>query len=137
MRRIVLVAVLAVLAAIAVGLAAGCQPAADEAAHTEFDDAIHGVEDAVAGFYVLGTTASAGQIASEMNKLASAWDGVVQTAAGLDDVDLSAATAAFDELETAVDELAPDDPGPMVTVMPLVQALEAEVEKVHEAGGFH
>jgi len=117
----------------------GCVPTEAEGPRTAFDDAIHEVEEAIAAFYLLGPEATVDRVRSAGERLAADWAVVEAAAGGLDDVDLSEANAAHDELAAAIGELADDAKlgSPMRTVMPLLEAFEAAVDEVHEDGDFH
>lgn len=129
-----------VLATIAVvGLVAGCGPSADEQARTAFDEALHGVENATGTLYLLGPSSSTEQVKAGVERLTSAWEAAEKAGEGLEGIDLAEASAALDALGVAVGEVPDDAPSGAAfqAVMPLAQEFEAEVEKVHSAGGFH
>ena len=121
------------------GLVWGCGPAEDTTAHEAFDDSIHRLEQEYAAFYLLGPDADAQKVRDGVANLSSSWKDVETAAEGLDDVDLLAASEAHDELVEAVQALPADgaEGEPMNVAMPLFETFKAEVEEVHEKGGFH
>jgi ABC-type phosphate/phosphonate transport system substrate-binding protein len=120
-------------------LAWGCQPAEDTAAHEAFDGTIHRLEQEYAAFYLLGPDADAQDVRDKIAGLSSSWKDVEAAAEGLDDVDLFAASEAHDALVQAVEGLPADyaEGEPMNVAMPLFETFKAEIEEVHEKGGFH
>jgi hypothetical protein len=131
---------LAVAAALILALTAatGCSPQKTEA-ELEFDDALHEVEEAVGGFYLLGAEATPEQIRTEMTRLSSAWEDLTAVAPAVEGVDLLTTTVAHEALAAEVDALpgGSEDGDAMTRILPLVQAFEAELETIHTTGAFH
>lgn len=129
--------VLGVALIVALTLGAGCGTTSTTESKHALDESIHGVEDAIAGFYLLGPDAPTTAAITGVARITDAWREVVDASGDVTGVDLTAATAAYDALAAATGSLAEDDPRPMDTLMPLVKAFQAEVDALHEAGGFH
>ena len=136
MRRTLLLLCATILT---VGLVSGCQPSEQAQQHDDFDHEIHAMQDGFAAFYLLGPTASVGSVQSATNRLSTTWTQAEGLAGGLEDIDISHASAAHDALVEAVTELPEDaEQGEAMQVaMPLVEAFEVEIEEIHESGHFH
>ena len=135
--KVLLRITIAMVLALALGLGAGCGPSAEDEAATAFDESIHGLQEAIASFYVLGPDVPTEAAGIGVGRITDAWLETVARAEAVEGADLSAASAAYDELAAATEALAEGDPRPMDTLMPLVQAFQAEIEAVHSEGGFH
>jgi len=122
-----------------VGLISGCQPSEQAQQLDDFDHEIHAMQDGFAAFYLLGPTASVSSVQSATNRLSATWRQAEGLVEGLEDIDISHASAAHDALVEAVTELPEDaEQGEaMQTIMPLVETFEAEIEEIHESGHFH
>lgn len=127
----------ALVLALVLGLGAGCGPSAEDEASSAYDESIHELQASIASFYTLGPDVPAEAAGIGIGRITDAWLEVQARAEAEEGADLAAASAAYDTLAAATEALAEDDPKPMDTLMPLVQAFQAEVEELHSAGGFH
>ncbi|MDP2400750.1 MAG: hypothetical protein Q8M66_02115 [Actinomycetota bacterium] len=135
MNRIIIAAVATLLLLIPL---VGCgSPDAEN--HEGFDDSIHALERVLVRYVQISPNETAEAIVSATARVSQAWSDVVAESELLDDVDLSEAQRAYDELEAAVGALPADANAgeAMSSIMPLVEAFEEAVEEVHEAGDYH
>lgn len=124
------------------GFATGCSSSQTDTAKTSVDEGIHGLEDSIGKFYLLGTSADMDEIQPVLDKIDEQWAAIEDSVAEDTDLDLdiSAATEAHDALSLAVTKMSlssEESDSPMETLTPLMDTFKAEVDKVHAAGGFH
>ncbi|MDP2181123.1 MAG: hypothetical protein Q8K99_00945 [Actinomycetota bacterium] len=135
-RRVLVLFCVAVALA---GLISGCQVSSHDEERAAFDETIHDVEHQFAAFYLLGSDATSADIRSFVEKLSLEWKDVERAAEGLDGIDIADAAAAHQDLIDAVEALPENAEAgePMRIAMSLFETFKAEVEQVHESGGFH
>jgi len=135
MKRVLLALCVLALA----GELVACQPDPHAERRASMDDAIHEMEHDVAAFYMLGHDASVSEIRSATDRLSATWDKMEESAVGLEDIDLSEAAAAHQELVSTVEALPEQaqDSQSMQTVIPKVEAFKLAIDELHGAGHFH
>ena len=140
-KRIALLCV-AVLAAAALVVGAGCSAEPGEAHseehHHAADEAIHRLQYSVTEYLSIDSDSDVGDIRSITERITTGWEALEANAAETE-MDTGELASAHDDLVAAVDALTDDMPAEeaMAEVQPQVDAFAAAVEELHEQGHFH
>ena len=130
---------LAVLAgAIALTLClAACQQPAENDSHQAVDTAIHEIEHVITEFYQLGPSAPPEELAAVIEELQAPWSELAAAAQADEDLDVSNATAAYEELSAAGETLSSGENANTSEVVARMAAFRAAIEELHAGGDFH